>query len=232
MRSFQSQSLRASTVKSKGPTGSMKSVFLYLVFPALWGLAGTAMALENNFHLAVMDYFRVSEQQVTDAEQSGISDEELPVVFFMAQRTNLGPEAVTTVHSSGLNWMQVAFHFRLNPWIFYTFLPGDAAAHTPFEKACGEYKNPNNNINLTDKDMVNLVDLKFLSEYYGRDPKEIVQRRSSGKTFQEINDDYWRRKDENSLQWDMDPLSSGLPTPTPSFHRQHKSSLNGFTAPE
>src|SRR5580658_2475783 len=173
MRSFQSQSLRASTVKSKGPTGSMKSVFLYLVFPALWGLAGTAMALENNFHLAVMDYFRVSEQQVTDAEQSGISEEELPVVFFIAQRTNLGPEAVTTVHSGGLNWMQVAYHFRLNPLIFYSFFTGHPA-HAPLEKAYGEYKHRQNNFSLTDSDAGNRVNLKFLSEYYGRDPKEII----------------------------------------------------------
>src|SRR5580693_5213065 len=173
MRSTQSRSLQPLAAKSKEPTGYMKTILLRLVFPALWGLAGTAMAVEDNFHLAVMDYFKVSGQQVADAQQSGVSDEELPVVFFMAQRTNLGPEAVTTVHSSGLNWMQVAFHFRMNPWAFYTFLPGDTVAHTAFEKACGEYKNTNNTINLTDKDMVNFVDLKFLSEYYGRDPREI-----------------------------------------------------------
>lgn len=219
-------------VKKTGHLGTAKSFLLILFFLIAWGFTARALAVEDNFHLALADYFRVSEEQITDVKNSGISDEELPVVFFIAQRTNLGPEAVTTVHSGGLNWMQVAYHFRLNPWIFYTFLPGDTTAHTFFEKIYEEYKNPNNKMNLTDKDMVNLTNLKFLSEYYGRDPKEIVGKRTSGKTFQEINEDYWRRKDDNAFQWDVDAPSIGSVTPTPAFHRQHKSSANGFTAPE
>jgi hypothetical protein len=232
MNSSLSLDISPIVVKKTGHLSPTKGFFSILFFLIAGGFTARALAVEDNFHLALADYFKISEQQITDAKNSGVSDEELPVVFFIAQRTNLGPEAVTTVHSGGLNWMQVAFHFHLNPWIFYTFLPGDTAAHTPFEKIYEEYKNLNNKMNLTDKDTVNLINLKFLSEYYGRDPKEIVGKRASGKTFQEINDDYWRRKDYNDFQWDVDPLSSGLPTPTPTFHRQHKSSANGFTAPE
>ena len=90
-----------------------------LILLATVGFSVKAMAEGDNYHLALQDYFKVSEQQVADAKTTGITDEELPVVFFMAQRNNLGPESVTNVHSSGLNWMQVAYHFRLNPLVFY-----------------------------------------------------------------------------------------------------------------
>ena len=168
--------------------------------------------------------------------KTGVLEDELPVVFFIAQRSGQDPEAVTGVHSSGLNWMQVAFHFHLSPWIFYTFLNANPS-HTVYEHIYDEYKNPNNKINLTDKDMINLINLKFLSEYYGRDPKEVFQMKVSGKTFQQINDSFWGLKADHDFQWDVEiPTGSsgqaGTDQPTPSFHRQHKGSANGFTAPE
>ncbi len=199
-----------------------------LILLATVGFSVKAMAEGDNYHLALQDYFKVSEQQVADAKTTGITDEELPVVFFMAQRNNLGPESVTNVHSSGLNWMQVAYHFRLNPLVFYTYLTFDTS-HTPFEKVYGEYKNRQNPFNMTDADLINLANLKFLSEYYGRDPKDIIQRRASGKTFAEINEDYWRNKDD--VQWDVNAPAIGENTPTPTFKRQRKGSANGFTAP-
>jgi hypothetical protein len=167
----------------------------------------------DSFHSAVIDYFKVSEQQLTDAQNSGILEEELPVVFLIAQRANVGPEAVEALHSSNLNWMQSAFYFHLSPWAFYTPLPPDGAAKTPYEKGYEQYKNRKGRINLNDSDMINFADLKFLSEYYGRDPKEIIQMRAAGKTFLEINEAYWRKKD--NIQFDVDmPFGNSSQTPT------------------
>jgi len=156
----------------------------------------------DSFHLAIGDYFKVSEEQINNCQKQNIPDEELPVVFFIAQRANVEPSAVLAVHASGLTWMQVAMHFRLNPRIFFTNLPGNAVSHTPYEKGYGFYKDRKNRVNLSDADIVNFVNLKFVSEHYGDDPKEIIQMRASGKSFRDINDNYWKKKEE--VKWDVE----------------------------
>jgi hypothetical protein len=165
---------------------------------------------EDHFYSALMDYYKVSDGQLANAKAGGVADDELAVDCFIAQRARVEPEAVTGLRNSNLSWMQVAYHYELNPWVFYTFLR-DYPAHTPYESAYEKFKKPTLKINLTDAEIANLVNLKFLSEYYGRDPKEMIQKRAS-KTFRQINEDYWNNKAENAYGWDViDPNA----TPTP-----------------
>lgn len=161
----------------------------------------------DSFHLAIGDYFKVSEDQINDCQKQNISDEELPVVFFIAQRANVEPAAVLAVHTSGLNWMQVAMHFRLNPRIFFISMTQETVAHTPYEKGFAYYHDRKDRVNLSDGDIVNFVNLKFISEHYGYDPKEVIQMRASGKSFRDINDHYWQKKEQ--AQWDVDVPANG-----------------------
>jgi hypothetical protein len=55
----------------------------------------------DSFHLAIGDYFKVSAQQVQTCQDSNIPDEEQPVVFFIAQRAAVSPEAVILLRSRG-----------------------------------------------------------------------------------------------------------------------------------
>jgi hypothetical protein len=188
-------------------------------FLTVWGFAEEPTPLPaDNYHSALINYYEVSEDLLANAKANGVADEELAVALFIAQRARVEPEAVTGIHSSGLNWMQVAFHYHLNPWIFYTFLH-DYPSHTPYESAYEKFKTPTLKINLTDAELAALANLKFLSENYGRDPKEIVQKRASGKTFRQINEDYWNNKSEHDYGWDViDP--NATPTPVPDFFQK------------
>jgi hypothetical protein len=172
----------------------------------------------DKFYSALMDYFKVTEPQITNAGTGGTTDDELAAAFFIAQRARLEPEAATGMRASGLSWMQVAFHYQLNPWIFYTFISG-SPSHGPYQSAFDKFNKPTLKINLTDADIVNLANLKFLSEYYGRDPKEIVQKRASGKTFRQINEGYWNQKGTHDYGWDVaDP--NATPTPSKDFFQK------------
>ncbi len=175
--------------------------------------------IPDSFHTALKDYFKVSEQQIYSCQQSGIQDEELPVVFFIAQRANVDPDAVVVVHSSGLNWMQVAAHFHLNPWIFFIPIQGDLK-NTPYARGYSYYQSRKQRVDLTDNEIINFVNLKFISEHYDRAPQEIVQMRTAGKSFWDINDSYARNKD--GAQWDVKTFNTGdpddAPTVTPSRH--------------
>jgi hypothetical protein len=63
----------------------------------------------------------------------------------------------------------------------------------PYGKAYGHYRNKPrkkwNTIVLRDDDVVNLVNLKFVSEHYRRPPDEVIRLRSRGKHFVVINHD-------------------------------------------
>ncbi len=160
------------------------------------GVAIGANGQLDAFHLAIGDYFKVSEQQVQTCQESNIPDEQQPVVFFIAQRAGVAPEAVLFLRAKGWSWMQIAYHFRLNPRIFYT--PGSYAG-TPYAHGYNAFQ-AHGRINLSDADIVNFVNLKFMSEHYGHEPAEIAQMRAQGKSFRDINDGYVQKKE--AVEWD------------------------------
>jgi hypothetical protein len=166
----------------------------------------------DSFYAAIENYFKVSEDQIKACQQQNIAEEEIPVVFFIAQRGSVDPNAVLTVRSEGLNWMQTAYHFHLNPRIFFEPLPANVLARTPYEKSYGYYKGHSSRINLSDADITNWVNLKFLTEHYGYDPQEIIQMRSAGKSFRDINTYYANKKE--AVGWDVDqPQEEAQSTP-------------------
>ena len=198
----------------------MKTIFLVLLM--ICAFFGTASADEgdgvvspnappDSFYAVMEDYFKVSEDQIKTCQPMNISEEEIPVVFFITQRAGVDPQAAVIVRSSGLSWMQVADHFHLNPRIFFVPLPANGASNGPYEKGYGTYKSRKNRINLSDADIINWVNLKFLSEYYGYDPQEIIQMRSAGKSFRTINSYYADKKEE--VKWDLEEPHEEEPTP-------------------
>lgn len=174
--------------------------------------------VENDTYYAALEsYFKATKSDVAALLAQNINEEELPVVLFMARRTGLDPDAPVGVHSSGLNWMQAAWHFQIPPWVFYTPLDPKDVKNTPYEAAYQEYSDHADKVDLTDGDIVNLVNLKFLTEFYGCAPKEVVQMRASGKTFRQINDHYWNP--QNASAWDVSiPGLETTVTPTPGKH--------------
>jgi hypothetical protein len=147
------------------------------------------------FHLAIGDYFKVSTQQVQVCEDSSIPVEEQPVVFFIAQRANVSPESVILLRSHGASWMQIALHYKINPRVFYT--QADYTG-TAYENGSRAFRNKR--INLSDSDVVNFVNLKFTSEHYGHEPKEIAKMRTGGADFVTINQNLSKQK--GKVQWD------------------------------
>src|SRR6202453_3444298 len=200
----------------------MKTIFLF--FLIILAFSGTASADDSegsgaatpsvppdSFYTAMEGYFKVSNDQVKSCQEANISDEEMPLIFFIAQRAGVDPQAVMAVHSGGLTWMQTADHFKLNPKIFFVSLSVNGLVRTPYEKSYGYYKSHSNRLNLSDIDMLNWVDLKFLSEYYGYDPQEIVQMRNKGENFRDINAYYADKKE--AVQWDVDQPQDEDATP-------------------
>lgn len=147
----------------------------------------------RRFYVSVGDYYHVPEPEVIVIRQRGIPYEEIPVVFFLASRAHVTPEAMIDLRLSGMSWMDITLHFGLGPEIFY--VPVQAEIHgPPYGKAYGYYKHKPKKewktIRLENDDVVNLVNLRFISEYHGCDPMDVIGVRSQGREFIVINDDF------------------------------------------
>ncbi len=165
---------------------------------AQWNL-GVSIGNEgvNGFHLSVGEYYRVPEREVLVVRKRGIPDEELPVVFLLASRTHMAPGTIIDLRLRGMSWMDITLRYGLTSEIYYVPVNGGRIG-PPYGKAYGYYKkHPRhewNKIRLHDSDVVNLVNLKFMSEHYGYSPEKVMQMRSQGRHFAAINDDIRKEK--------------------------------------
>ena len=153
----------------------------------------------NGFHLAIGEYYRVPQKEVIIIRERGIPDHEIPVVLFIATRAHVAPAAVINLRLHGRKWTDITLHFGLSPEIFYVPVNIEVAG-PPYGRALGHFKRvPRKRwktIVLKDDEVINLVNLRFISEHHGYSPDEVIKRRSNGKDFVAINDEFKRGKQE------------------------------------
>lgn len=176
-------------------------VLLALTVFLLSGLSGSSEAGDNldlgislkdgklnGFYLGVRDYYRVPEQEVVVIRERRLPDDEMPVAFFIARKAHVPPSEVIGLRLNGLSWMEITDNYDLDPEIYYidyTYREG------PYGRAWGHYNGEQEE--LTDEDIVNLVNLKFLCERYKLPPESIIVLRSEGRSFVAVDYELRRR---------------------------------------
>lgn len=152
--------------------------------------AGVSIGEEGieSFYLSVGEYYRVPHREVIIIrERHRIPHDEIPVVFFLAHRARVSTGAIIDLRLGGLSWLDITFHYGLTPEIYY--LP--VKAGPPYGKAYGYYMNKPRKawkkIVLADVEVVDLVNLRFISEHWGYPAGEVIRLRREGKGFININ---------------------------------------------
>ena len=176
---------------------------LVLLAPAAGASAqsvSTGISISNgelrSFYLAVGDYYRVPEARVTYVKQHyRVHDEELPVVFFLASRAHVDPSVIIDLrYRQRMSWLNITLHYGLTPEIYY--VPVQRVG-PPYGNAYGHYKKHGKDyrkVRLADADVVNLVNLRFMSEYHGVAAEVVMDRRGRGERFVVMNDHYYKEK--------------------------------------
>ena len=146
----------------------------------------------DSFFLAVGDHYRVAPSVVVGyRDRYKLADDEMPVVFFLAARAQVGPQAVIDLRIGRRSWFDIAVHFGLSPDIF--FVPvGVEKIGPPYGNAYGYYRNRGRAgdwraFKPSDREVVDLVNLRFLSEVHHMSPDEIMARRGRGESFVKIH---------------------------------------------
>jgi hypothetical protein len=150
----------------------------------------------NSFYLAIGDYYGVPESRVVYVrDHCRIRDEELPVVFFLASRAHVDPQVIIDLRMGHrMSWPDITFHYGLTPEIYYVPV---TRVGPPYGNAYGHYKKHKKDykkVVLVDGDVVNLVNLRFMSEYHGIPAEIVMDRRGRGERFVVMNDEFREEK--------------------------------------
>jgi hypothetical protein len=138
----------------------------------------------GDFHVAVSNYYHVPEREVIVLRERRIHDDELPVVLFIAQRARVSPATIVDLRLRGLSWWDISVRYGMGPDVYY--VPVAVAPGPPYGRAYGHYKKPRkhwNTIVLSDDDVVNLVHVRFLSDYYRVPPERVMEVRGRQRDF-------------------------------------------------
>lgn len=153
----------------------------------------------RSFYVAVGDHYRVAPRAVVDLRvRYRLLDEELPVVYFLAARAHVGPQVVIDLRLGERSWFDVAVRLGLSPEIFFVPVRAERIG-PPYGNAYGYYRKHGyagdwRKLVLADREVVDLVNLRFMSEYHGLSPDEIIGLRGRNKSFVGIHDEIGRGK--------------------------------------
>jgi hypothetical protein len=147
--------------------------------------AGDRDADVRTFHAAVCAHYGVPDEKVVVIRKRGISDDHLPVVFFVAERAKVQPDVIVELRLHGKSWMDICTHFGITAEVFCVTVAGTYGP--PYGKAFGYYRNRARHewvsLKLTDAEIVGLVNVKLLSARSGLSPDEVMKLRKDGDNF-------------------------------------------------
>jgi hypothetical protein len=155
----------------------------------------------RSFYVAVGDHYRVPPRQVVDLRtRHRLLDEELPVVFFLAARAHVGPQAVIDMRLRKTSWLDIGLHYGLSPEIFFVPVATEKIG-PPYGNAYGYYRKYGRSgdwrkVVLNDREVVDLVNLRFMSEYHGLAPDAIIGMRGRERSFVRIHDEIGKGKNK------------------------------------
>ena len=134
----------------------------------------------RSFYFAIGNYYQVPERQVVLVRDRALPPDEVPVAFFVAQRAGVNPTVVVDLRRRGMSWSDIALHFHFRPDIYY-FREGP-----PYGKAYGYWKSHPPR----DAEVIDAVNIHFLSEYHHVTPDLVRTERSRSGNYVVVARDF------------------------------------------
>jgi hypothetical protein len=170
-------------------------VALSLAVP-IWAQTGGE---PDGFSVALSDYYGYSVEDVTAIKEMGIGDDDLAVTLLVANLVKTSPENIAKTRARGDSWNDIAKIRSVDANSFYMVINGkfESKTFTPiFEKYRQTSKSKWGDILLTDDDVANLVNLKFISSHHDYSAFTIMEMRDNEYSYREIDTKVRAAKEE------------------------------------
>ncbi len=145
----------------------------------------------DGFYFSIGNYYNVPQREIVVVEHS-ISREDVNVAYFLARRAHRDVSFITDLRLSGRSWWDISLRLGLDPHAIYVVDTYNSYG-PPYGKAYG-YDKKNRKHRLDDRQIAELVDVRFLSEYHGISPDEVIVRKRKGDDFYHNNNKYREKK--------------------------------------
>ncbi len=142
-----------------------------------------------NFDQAVCDHFKVSQDVLEEVRWVGIPDDEVPVVFLVSKHSKLDAVTVASMRARGDNWAALTRTRNVSPEVFYTPVSGyvHSDIYGPiYHKFQSLPKKNWFQIRLTDAEIIDLVNLQFVTKEYDYSMHEVMAQRDAGMSFAQL----------------------------------------------
>jgi hypothetical protein len=155
--------------------------------------------LEEDYYTAVSMYFQVSRDTIVDLVKLEIPDVDIPVTIFIAQENTVAPHRIAEVRIKGDSWMDIIRGRGMSPEVFYFLLVGefDSKTYSPiFAKFDTTARSQWKHLILTDGEIQDMVNLKFIYRHYDYSVFEVMAFRDNGRDMVAINSIIAAKKEE------------------------------------
>lgn len=169
---------------------SILIVFFLLTFLSSLSLGQTKQELEKDYLTALALYYQISDSEISDLLKLKLELEDLPVLVFIAKKTKITPEKIAKFREQGDSWQDIIKMRTLDPGIFYIMITGEIKSKI-YNLILTKFKTiPESNwkkIQLTDDEIINLVNLRFICSHHDYTVYDVMAMREYGKDFAGIN---------------------------------------------
>jgi hypothetical protein len=155
------------------PGAHLHSAWALVLVAALFSFPAPAAsqdAATRTYLLRAGCHFDAPAGEVEVLARWSVPPEEITVALFIARRAGVSPEVVLSLRRGRTSWADLAGRYGLGGGTFHVALAG-AAPGDRLARAYGEFENraPRewDSVQLTDGEIVDLVNLRFLTESLG-----------------------------------------------------------------
>ncbi|MCD4785764.1 MAG: hypothetical protein K8T10_18240 [Candidatus Eremiobacteraeota bacterium] len=134
-------------------------------------------------------YYKTPEIKVVSVGQNMHYTDDVSVCLYLAQATGTNPFKIRDWRVKAISWMDIMAKLKFNSARLFTQVGGYSVPAT-YRHAYREYykwrSNKKYQMTLYDKEVRNLVQLKFMVGRFKVSPKKVMLMRSGGKNFTEM----------------------------------------------
>ncbi len=143
---------------------------------------------------AVSEYFKADLAEVQEAASYLPRTDELPVLYYMSLKAGTDPVTVAKERYEGAKWLTLLQQNGLGSDLFHIQVRGFVPSGV-YQPILDKYSEDNpaswKSAPLTDRDVLNLANLKFISDHYGYSMYRVMAMRDKGRSFPQIQSEVW-----------------------------------------
>ncbi len=147
-------------------------------------------ALDGDYRDEIANYYKVDASQVDEVAATGVAAEDVPVVFFIAQRGKTNPMTIAQARVRGDSWIGITKGRNLGADIYYMPIAGEITSSTYgpiFEKYSSTSPSQWRDLPLTDNEVRDMVNLKFISSRHDYNVFKVMKMRDEGSDYLSLN---------------------------------------------